>query len=94
MTARKAAKSAPLVQEHCVRRIGKENSGVTYCGRSVDLYDQSEWTFSDPNHAIISGSNGTLLDGHRLAACSKCRKVILDLMARTATLKPKQEDKK
>jgi len=71
----------------CVRRVGREANGTTYCGREADPYDESDWTFTDPNHALLSMMTKTTKDGQRLEACPECRKAIAALLSGRAPSK-------
>ena len=65
----------------CVRQVGREVNGTTYCGRAADMYDESDFTFTDPNHALLSMATRTMKDGQRLEACPECRKAIAALLS-------------
>lgn len=62
----------------CVRRILKAEAHTTFCGREIAPDEQY---FFSPDHAVQSGLMGTEFEGHRLEACSACRKVIAQALA-------------
>ena len=45
------------------------------------MYDESDFTFTDPNHALRSMATKTTKDGQRLEACLECRKAIAALLS-------------
>lgn len=81
MTRFAKPKTATSRKAVCVRQVGRDVNGTTYCGRPADMYDESDFTFTDPNHALKSMVTKTTKDGQRLEACPDCRRAIAALLS-------------
>lgn len=88
---KKAAAAARAPNIRCVRRILKADAHLTFCDREITPDEQY---FFSPDHAVQSGLMGTEFEGHRLEACSACRKVIAQALAGKPEARPVEAARK